>query len=61
VGEALLGVISGSPVTIYVMRNLVNENAVEVKLTDGIQVVATKLERMSTEEDARSPVDAVAT
>ena len=44
--ESLLGVAGSAAVTVDVMRNLVDENVIKVKLPNGIEGMAAKLERV---------------
>jgi hypothetical protein len=59
--KTLLGVVCDPPVPVDVMGDFMNEDIIEVKVTDGIAVMLAEFKRMSAEENTGAPVGAITT
>ena len=60
-GKTLFCIMIGGTEAVNVMGNLVDKNAIEVKVSKVVDVSVAEAERVCAEKDTFSPVNAVAT
>ncbi len=59
--KSFLGVVCYMAIAVNVVSNFVNEHIIEIKVADGIAVVAAKFKRMSAEKNTLAPIETIAT